>query len=313
MDEVYKTVRGQYFSLTSKPLVNKFIALKQADPNRDVKILLNEGIFLESGLAQKLAQEMMDAGIQVKLYKDEKGKLGTLHAATTMFDKNEATIGSANTTFGGLFSNREADVNVVSQETLAPVDTQFDYDWEHNCREITPEDMKLAAKADEKDESARPYYDTPLENIAKVFGLDLKKMQNAMDRIYDTLGYSDFKPNQELEIRLAVQKLGSMCYQDNKEFDKTVNRYIKLLEAEVKDLETPQDKESKKANKLVKDAREALGNYIVINNIAMNDPKADRETLTDEFVKLFAEMDDPNGKVDTTMDVRSKFAERFGI
>lgn len=312
IDETHNELRGQYFSLTEKSVAAKFMKAKEANPNLPVKLLLNEGIFLESGPAQKLAQQMMDKGIEIKLYKDEKGKLDTLHAATTMFDKNESTLGSANFTFGGLRSNREVDVNIVDEKTLEPVSKQFDYDWEKNSREITPDDLKLADK--EKDEDAKPYYDTPIENIAKVMELPLKKLEGAIDKIYETVGFSEFNTNNAVEIKLVVQKLASFAYKDEAAFDKTMDRFIKILASEVKDTANP-EKANAVQKKLTNDVREALGDYIVINNIAMNKPEMDRDDLTDKFLEIFDGMNgkDANGASDETFEARSVFANTYGI
>ncbi|MEQ8226406.1 MAG: phospholipase D-like domain-containing protein, partial [Candidatus Eremiobacterota bacterium] len=270
-------------------------------------------------LAQQLAKQMMDKGIEVKLYKDEFGKLGTLHAATTSFDGNEMTLGSANTTFGGLFSNREADVNVIGGDTISPFEKQFDVDWERNSRDITPEDLKLASEAegDEKaeessDKAAKPYYDVPFSEVSKHLGIEEKRLDGALSKIYDILGYSDFNDKKSLEIRLAVQKLAAYAYKDNKEFDKTVDRFCKILTVETADMANP-EKETTMVNKLINDTREALGSYIVLNNIVINDPKADIGDLTDKFVAMFKEMSKPGGEVNNTMDVRSKFADKYGI
>lgn len=313
--ETAKSVKGQYFSLTSKPLVNRLIEMKEKDPEKSVKIMLNEGIFLENALAQQLAQQMMDKGIEVKLYKDAQGKLHTLHSATTSFDGNEMTLGSANTTFGGLFSNREADVNVVGVDTIKPFESQFDVDWESNSRDITPEDLKLASQAegDDKEEAeVKAYYDVPFSEVSKHLGIEEKRLHGALSKIYDILGYSDFNDKKSLEIRLAVQKLASYAYKDNKEFDKTIDRFCKILTVETADMANP-EKETTMVNKLINDAREALGSYIVLNNIVINDPKANIDDLTDKFVAMFKEMSNPGGDVNITMDVRSKFADMYGI
>jgi len=315
LTETAKSVKGQYFSLTSKPLVNRLIEMKEKDPEKSVKIMLNEGIFLESGLAQQLAQQMMDKGIEVKLYKDSQGKLHTLHSATTSFDGNEMTLGSANTTFGGLFSNREADVNVVGKDSVSPFETQFDVDWENNSRAVTPDDLKLAAKAegdDKEEEAVKPYYDVPFSEVSKHLGIEEPRLEGALNKFYDILGYSDFNDKKSLEIRLAVQKLASYAYKDNREFDKTVDRFCKILSVETADMANP-EKETTMVNKLINDAREALGSYIVLNNIVINDPKADIDDLTDKFVDMFKEMSKPGGQVNNTMDVRSRFANLYGV
>jgi len=311
LTEVKKDIKGQYFSLTSKPVANRLMEAKEKDPGREIKILLNESIFLESGPAQKIAQEMMEKGIQVRLYRDPQGVLKTLHSAATTFDGSEASFGSANTTFGGRFSNREVNVNVVGADTLKPMEAQFDVDWEKNSREITPDDLKLA-KGSEDEEKAKAYYDTPIEHIGEVLSIDVKRLQGALDRICSTVGYSDFKDSQMLEIKLAVQKLASMANKDNKNFDTIMDRFIKILGAETADNAAP-EKETKVAAQHVKSVRQSLGNYIVLNNIAMNEPKADIDDLTGKFVAMFKSMADAGGQVDDTRDVVAAFAEKYGV
>ncbi len=313
LSETAKTVKGQYFSLTSVPIVNRLIEVKEKDPDRQVKILLNESIFLENGNAQKLAQKMIDKGIEVRLYKDEKGKLNTLHSAATTFDGREASFGSANTTFGGLFSNREANVNIVGQDNVKPMETQFDYDWEKNSREIKPDDMKMATKAaGEDEEKAKPYYDVPIEQIGKALSIDVKKLNAAIEKIYDTVGFEKFKDNQALEIKLVVQKLASMAYKDNKAFDTIMNKFVKLLTQQVSNMKEP-EKENKKAALQVKNIRETLAEYIVINNIVANDPKADRDDLVNKMITISKAMADPSGVVDNTRLIISAFADKYGI
>jgi HKD family nuclease len=289
--------------------------MKEKDPEKSVKIMLYEGIFLESGLAQQLATQMMEKGIEVKLYKDQHGKLHTLHSATTSFDGNEITLGSANTTFGGLFSNREANVNMVGTEAVKPFENQFDIDWQQNSRDVTPDDLKLASQAegdDKEEEEVKAYYDVPFSEVSKHLGIEEKRLHGALSKIYYILGYSDFNDKKSLEIRLAVQKLASYAYKDNKEFDKTVDRFCRILSVETADMANP-EKETTMINKLINDAREALGSYIVLNNIVINDPKANIDDLTDKFVSMFKEMSKPGGQVNNTMDVRSNFANLYGV
>jgi hypothetical protein len=192
------------------------------------------------------------------------------------------------------------------------MEEQFDVDWEKNSREITPDDLKLAAGAGEDEEKAKPYYDTPIENIGKVLSIDVKRLEGAIDRICSTVGFSEFKDSQMLEIKLAVQKLASMAYKDNKAFDKIMDRFIKILGAETSDNAAP-EKETKVAAQHVKSVRQSLGSYIVLNNIAMNDPRADMDDLADKFATMFKSMADKTGQVDDTRDVVAAFAGKYGV
>lgn len=306
-----KTIWGQYFNLTAPQVVSNLIAAKQADPEKDIRILLNAPIFLEQASAQKQAQKLMDAGIQVRLFKDAENPDKFLHAATTVYDGKEVDVGSANTTFGGLFSNREANVDVVPGEGNV-IDAQFKHDWEHNSREITPDDMKLA-EADEP--KAPPFYDTPMEHIAKTLGIGEAKLQKSIDDIKDATGNADLTDFQALEVKLIAQKLASYSPNDEGAFDRAMDRFMKMLTVEVDDTfvsEKPGEIKEKACN----DARETLGNYIMLHNIAINNPDKDQEKLmdelTDNFVNLFKEMND--GKVlDDTMEVRSAFVTKYGV
>lgn len=309
LDEVEHMVRGQYFSLTSRPLVSHIIEMKKNDQGKVIRIVLNEGIFLESPLSQKYARELLDAGVEVKLYKDSNGKFDTLHAATTIYDRDEAVVGSANTTFGGLFSNREVDVDIAGEGKVEVLDRQFDYDWEHNTRDITTADLSLA----ESKEKAKPYYDTPISNIAAVMGIPESTLQKAQRQIYDRLGRDSYKTGNELEIKLIIQKLASMSYKDEAEFQKSLKRYLDLLTVEVADRADKGKTESKKESSLVRDAREALGDYIIMHNIAVNEKDASMDSLTGAFIKTFESMGDVKGLVDDTEEVRSIFADRCGI
>ena len=307
-----KSIWGQYFNLTSPHIVKSFIEAKEADPEKDIKILLNESIFMEQKSAQKEAMKLMDAGIEVRLFHDKKDPEAFLHAATTVYDGKEADIGSANTTFGGLFMNREANVNVAADIDI--VDKQFHYDWENTSREITQDDLKLALTDAPK---PTPFYDTPLDHIAKTLGIGEAKLQKAIDDIKevtggDKLALTDY---QAMEIKLAVQKIASYAPNNEKSFDKAMKRFMKLVTVEEHDNFVP-EKEGKQKEKAVKDAREALGDYIVLHNIAINTPGEDEDKLmdkmTDDFVKLFKEMDKAK-HIDDTMEVRSAFVEKYGI
>jgi len=307
--EAEKTVRGQYFSLTSRPLVSNLIKMKQNDPEKDIRIVLNEGIFLESPISQKYAKMLLDAGVEVRLYRDSLGKLDTLHAATTIYDRDEAVVGSANTTFGGLFSNREVDVDIAGTGNVEVLDRQFDYDWEHNTREITGADLSLA----ESSEKTKPYYDTPMPNIAAVMGLPEAALRKARREIYDRLGRDSYKTGNELEIKLIIQKLASMSYRDEAEFQKSLRRYLDLLTVEVADCSNKGKTDSKKESSLVRDAREALGDYIVVHNVAVNTDAGSMDSLTRAFIKTFESTGDSRGLTEDTEEARSLFADRHGI
>jgi len=311
--EAGKNIYGQYFNLTAPQVVSQLIAVKTANPEKEINILLNEPIFREQKSAQVNAIKLMDAGVNVRLFKDPDDPEKFLHAAVTGYDGKELDLGSANTTFGGLFSNREANVNVVTGEDNTVI-KQMEEDWKNNSREITPEDLKLATEDAPKEV---PFYDTSIEHISQVLGVGQAKLEKAIDDIKEAtgakgIGLSDF---QELEIKLVVQKLASYGPKDEAAFDRAMDRYMKILKAESDDTFVP-EKEGEMKTKATNDAREALGSYIILHNIAINSPNQDEEKLmdklTDDFTKMFDKMDDSKMLQDT-MDIRSAFVQKYGI
>ena len=130
IENAQKSIHMEAFILTDKDILKGLKNAKQR--GLDVKVILDPTLICtEFSINDKIAEELKDAGVEVKWYKVDDSIGQKLHAKWGLFDGEQLTIGSANMTFKGLYINREIGADVNDKKTGSVFEKQFHHDWEH--------------------------------------------------------------------------------------------------------------------------------------------------------------------------------------
>jgi len=129
IDNARKSVHAELFVLTDRPTI---AALKKAHARGvDVKIILNPLKIKGNEVNERAFAELKKAGVPIKWYVPNEATQENLHAKMAVFDDDQVIVGSANWSYAGFNTNREANVEVLSTKLADSFDTVFEKDWKN--------------------------------------------------------------------------------------------------------------------------------------------------------------------------------------
>jgi cardiolipin synthase len=127
IENAKRSVHAELFVLTDHKTIDALIAAKNRGV--DVKVILNPLKIKENAINEKAAAQLRAAGVDVKWFRCNEKTQQKLHAKMAVFDDDQVIVGSANWSYAGFNTNREADVEVLSKDTAASFDKIFNKDW----------------------------------------------------------------------------------------------------------------------------------------------------------------------------------------
>jgi cardiolipin synthase len=142
-----KSIFMEAFALADKDTIQN---LKDAKGRGvDVKVLLdpNKPVFFVN---KKSANELKEAGVDVRWLNVDIDKREKLHSKLAMFDDDKVMIGSANFTKQGLDVNHEIDADIKSKEVNNAFTKMFNEHWETRAVESPPNIPDFNERPEEK-------------------------------------------------------------------------------------------------------------------------------------------------------------------
>lgn len=127
IDNARKSIHAELFVLSDRPTIEALIAAKERGV--DVKVILNPIEIKGNRINEKAAETLKAAGVDVKWFDCNPDTKQKLHAKMAVFDDDQVIVGSANWSYAGFNTNREADVEVLSRDTASAFDKIFRKNW----------------------------------------------------------------------------------------------------------------------------------------------------------------------------------------
>lgn len=127
IDNARKSIHAELFVLSDRPTIEALVAAKERGV--DVKVILNPIEIKGNRINEKAAETLKAAGVDVKWFECNPDTKQKLHAKMAVFDDDQVIVGSANWSYAGFNTNREADVEVLSRGTASAFDKIFRNDW----------------------------------------------------------------------------------------------------------------------------------------------------------------------------------------
>ncbi len=133
-----ESIHMEMFCLTDKDVIKGLIESHRRGVG--VKVLLDATPTQDGYIINRpAAEQLKEAGVDVRWFRREPGSTRKLHAKIGVFDGQETILGSANWTFKGLHVNREADVDVRSRKVATVFEEMFQKDWEAGLKQMPAE------------------------------------------------------------------------------------------------------------------------------------------------------------------------------
>ncbi|MFH0801437.1 MAG: phosphatidylserine/phosphatidylglycerophosphate/cardiolipin synthase family protein [bacterium] len=150
IQKAQESIHVEMFCLTDKDVIKDIIGAHKRGV--EVKVLLDatptqDGTIINKGAAEQLKE----AGIDVRWFKRDPDSTRKLHSKIGIFDGKETILGSANWTYKGLTVNREADVDIRSKKVATAFEEMFQKDWDAG--------LKRMPVAPEKGQTKLPDFD----------------------------------------------------------------------------------------------------------------------------------------------------------
>jgi phosphatidylserine/phosphatidylglycerophosphate/cardiolipin synthase-like enzyme len=188
-----KKVRGELFVLTDKELV-KTVIDRYKKGELDAKFIIEASIKQQFPYCENAYDELMEAGVPVRVYKSNKEISQRMHAKWAVFDNKEVMIGSTNWSSQGLNQNLGTGRRKDYQLATAEIDSRI----QESFNQVRPNEEKLHLDAIEWDGSEDTYN-------------KLKHRKNILKQAYNSLkksGYARFElDNKNYEIMNASKKI----------------------------------------------------------------------------------------------------------
>lgn len=127
IDNARSSIHAELFVLSDRPTVDALIAAKKRGV--DVKVILNPLEIKGNRINERAAAMLEKAGVEVRWFDCNPETRQKLHAKMAIFDNDQVIVGSANWSYAGFNTNREADVELLSRGTASAFDKVFAKDW----------------------------------------------------------------------------------------------------------------------------------------------------------------------------------------
>ncbi|MBI2264921.1 MAG: phosphatidylserine/phosphatidylglycerophosphate/cardiolipin synthase family protein [Armatimonadetes bacterium] len=127
IDDARESIHAELFVLSSRPAIE---ALKSAhERGVDVRVILHPLKIKGNAINEKAFNELKEAGVPVKWYECDSETGEKLHAKMAVFDEDKTIVGSANWSYAGFKTNREANVEILAEDVNSSFEKVFQKDW----------------------------------------------------------------------------------------------------------------------------------------------------------------------------------------
>ena len=188
-----KKMRGELFVLTDKELV-KTVIERHKKGELDAKFIIEASIKQQFPYCENAYDELVEAGVPVRVYKANKDTNQRMHAKWAVFDNKEVMIGSTNWSSKGLNQNLGTGRRKDYQLATAEIDGRI----QESFNQVRANEEKLHLDEIKWDGSEEVYN-------------DLKHRKNILKQAYNSLkksGYAQFElDDKNYEIMNGSKKI----------------------------------------------------------------------------------------------------------